>query len=294
MSPDSPPAPEWCHAQFDSGAELKAFLRICELVLARTGLNLSRYRPATMRRRIENRMSSVGAGTLEQYLNLLERSRGEELRLLERLTIKVSRFYRDHAGFEALRYRLLPRLAAAGEGRSLRIWCAGCGFGEEPYTLAMLLEEAAAAGEVIATDVDPAALAAACEAVYDRQAVQSVPQRLAELYLHRYAIGGRERYRVRHAAARRVRFVRHDVTSGTPPIPEARFDLVCCRNVLIYLRPEEQARTFVALRNALADTGFLWLGEAEWPPAAVAGQFEPYDSAARIFRAAVPLRESAL
>src|SRR5690606_23549381 len=108
--------------------------------------------------RIQSRMTSVGVASLAEYGRLLESSEREAFELLERITIKVSRFYRNRAAFELIRTRLLPALARRGE--RLRVWSAGCGRGEEAWSLAMLLEDAGLEGTVHASDVDPGALAA--------------------------------------------------------------------------------------------------------------------------------------
>jgi chemotaxis methyl-accepting protein methylase len=270
-------------SQFISPDEHAAFLEIVAAVLARTGIDFSRYRLVTVRRRIENRMSSVGARSFREYLCMLGDSRAEALRLLERLTIKVSSFYRNPAAFDVLRERVLPLTAARRARKPLRIWSIGCGRGEEPYTLAMLLEAARLPGTVLATDIDPTALAAARAAEYEAHAVAGLPPALAADYLERIPLAGHERYRVAERVRARVHFTLHDATSERLPRREEISDLICCRNVLIYLRPEQQERTLALLRCALAEGGYLWLGEAEWPPSALASQLTPFDGGARIF-----------
>ncbi|HEX7044609.1 MAG TPA: protein-glutamate O-methyltransferase CheR [Burkholderiales bacterium] len=257
---------------------------VLDVLRERTGCDFSRYRPATIQRRVRNRMISLGVATLHEYLARLEAVEDEAVHLLARLTIKVSRFYRNSATFEALRRRVIPEMARQRAGAPLRIWSAGCGNGEEAYSLAMLLEEADVAGSVDASDIDPMALATAVAGVYPAEACQELPAELAARYLERRCVRGRERYAVRQALRRRVRFVRHDLTSGAPAPGSGAFDLVCCRNVLIYLDRGAQQQVLARLRRAVVPDGFLCLGEAEFPGGPTGASFEPFGPRTFVFR----------
>ncbi len=157
---------------------------------------------------------------------------------------------------------MLPLLAA--EGRPLRIWSAGCGCGEEPYSLAMLLEEAGVPGTVLATDIDPQALEAGQLGLFSPEGLQELPAALAERSLIKLVEGKRVVYGVRDEVRKRVRFMRHDLLFASAP-DDGRFDLVSCRNVLIYLQRDVREEVFGALRRAVRPGGFLCVGEAEWP-----------------------------
>jgi chemotaxis methyl-accepting protein methylase len=259
-----------------------AFERILDALKAHCGTDFGSYRVATVTRRVMNRMISVGAETFEQYLGLLCSDAAEPQRLLERVTIKVSRFYRNALTFDLLRQQVIPALVAARGGAPLRIWSAGCGCGEEPWTLAMLLEEAAVAGDVIASDIDPAALAAAEAGCYREAAFTELP---ADLHRRFIKVSG-ERHVVDDALRERVAFVRHDLTSATAaPGAADGFDLVCCRNVLIYFAPPVQERALSLLRRSIGAGGFLCLGEAEWPMPSIAPSLVSLVHKARLFRA---------
>jgi chemotaxis methyl-accepting protein methylase len=268
-----------------------AVAAILQLVRERTGADFTRYRQGTVARRIRNRMISVGVSSPDAYLTLLESSEDEAAALVHRLTIKVSSFYRNPECFDAIRTEVLPELAAARAGAPVRIWSAGAACGEEPYTLAMLLERAGLPGRVEATDLDPAALAAAEHGVYTPESVADLPAELASHFLESIGTPRGVRYRVRDEIRRRVRFALHDLTSPVPPPGEGAFDLVCCRNVLIYLGPEAQAEAISAVRAAVAPGGYLFLGEAEWPSASVAATLTPRDRRTRLFKAASPAVE---
>jgi chemotaxis methyl-accepting protein methylase len=234
-------------------------------------------------------MLSAGSGSLADYLHLLRGKDGEAERLAQRITIKVSRFYRNRPTFDTLRTVVIPGLAAARRGSRLRVWSAGCACGEEAYTLAMLMDEAGAPGVVDASDVDESALSAARAAVYARESAADLPAELRERYLEPITIAKGDAWRVSVRVTSRVRFVRHDLTREAPIREGARFDLVCCRNVLIYLQPRQQDGVCRLLREAVSEGGFLCLGEAEWPPPAIAASLEPLGRT-RVFRATAASR----
>lgn len=270
-APPTAPAP---------ATELEAIL---DIVRARTMVDFSLYRTATMRRRIQNRMVSLGVTRLDQYLELLAASRSEHERLLERLTVKVSRFYRNAPVFDRLRREVIPRLARGG--RRVRVWCAGCARGEEAYTLAMLIAEAGGVADVLATDIDPVALSVGRLGVFDAAATPELPPDLRQRYLVPVDAAG-ARFEVAPPAMRGVRFALHDLASGRPPAGEAGFQLVSCRNVLIYFRPCAQRDVLRTLLARLVPGGYLCLGEAEWLPPDFEPRFEVVSRQARLFRAA--------
>jgi chemotaxis methyl-accepting protein methylase len=248
---------------------------------AHTAVDFSRYRPTTVHRRLANRMRALGVETLDRYLDILTGDPSEPQRLLERLTLKVSRFYRNAWVFDHLRFSVIPQLVA--RRRAVTAWSAGCARGEEAYTLAMLIDEAGGCPHVVATDLDPAALTAARGNAFQPAAVEELPADLRERYLMPAADGSGS-LSVRASLARAVRFEHHDLTSGAGLAHEHWFALITCRNVLIYLQPEAQRDALRSLCGHLAPGGFLCLGEAEWPLGEFDASLEVFDRQARIFR----------
>lgn len=248
----------------------------------RSGLDFSEYRRETLRRRIHSHVLTTRAVRFEDYLRLLEESPLEPWNLVERITIKVSRFYRNPATFNALRMRVLPELAQ--QGRPLRIWSAGCGRGEEAYTLAMLLQEADVAGEIHASDIDRSALSGAAQGTYPPESAEELPELLRVRYLQPVSLRHRPHLKICEELRSRISFFEHDLLSGKNLPPDAQYDLICCRNVLIYLQPTAQLRVLTALLSRLRPGGFLCLGEAEWPPAQLGARLLPLQRATRLFR----------
>lgn len=258
-----------------------AFCEILQLLHERTGTDFASYKLPTVARRTLNRMVSVGAVTFADYLQFLRQREGEAARLLEHVTIKVSRFYRDATTFDMLRRQVLPELARQADGRPLAVWSVGCGCGEEPYTLAMLFAEAGVSCVIQATDIDPAALRRAARGYYADAALIELPKDLRE----RYLVRGDGFYEVSPELREQVRFSRHDVLASLPPPGGGEFDLVCFRNLLIYLGYEVQDQALHSVRRAVRHEGYLCLGEAEWPSAAFATTLRSLADATRIYRA---------
>lgn len=258
-----------------------AFCEILQLLHERTGTDFASYRLPTVARRTLNRMISVGAETYADYLQLLRQRESEAARLLEHVTIKVSRFYRHTPTFDMLRREVLPELARRADGKSLTVWSVGCGCGEEPYTLAMLFAEAGVSCTIEATDIDPAALQRAAQGCYADAALIELPRDLRE----RYVIRSDGFHEVSPLLREQVRFSHHDILASRPPPGGGAFDLVSFRNVLIYLGHEIQELALQSVRRAVRHEGFLCLGEAEWPSAAIATTLTPLAHDTRIFRA---------
>jgi chemotaxis methyl-accepting protein methylase len=249
-----------------------------------TGVDFSAYRVAMLERRIANHVASTGVGGVGEYLSLLRNSAAEPFRLLERITIKVSRFYRYAPAFDHLREVVLPALAQARGGEPLRIWCAGCGAGEEPYTFAMLLESAGIDGSIEATDIDSSALNEGRAGLYSLRSAAELPTTLSAEYLEPVMAAGQPLYRIQDNVQARVRFTHHDVTSSSPAPGDRPFDLVSCRNVLIYLQRSAQMHATQRLVNSIREGGVLCLGEAEWPPPELMQHLEPLPHKTRLFR----------
>lgn len=256
---------------------------IIALMRERTGIDFALYRRPTVRRRIGNRMIALGEASPHRYLERLRDDEAEAAHLLERLTIKVSRFYRNAQSFDYLAGRVLAELRQVRGSAPLRIWSAGCGCGEEAYSLAMLLDRAGIEGVVEATDIDGHALECARAGVYKPEALSELPAELSNLYLRQEGEGAAMRYRVNEALRARVRFSAHDLTRDRT-LPGGVFDLVVCRNVLIYLDREAQRSAFGRLLEVLRGGGVLFLGEAEWPLPEVAEALTPMEHKTRLFK----------
>ncbi len=244
------------------------------------------YKDKCLRRRIGVRMRACGVHTLEEYLDVLQRVAGEAERLRDTLTINVTRFYRNPETWDVLARSALATLWSEREGR-LTVWSAGCASGEEPYTVAMLVAEIArVAGRaerldrlrVDATDIDRVSLERAAAARYRPDAAADMPSGLRERYL---AADG-DQLVVAPAIRRQVE-IRHLDLGGDPP-PRPHYDLILCRNVVIYFDRAMQERLFQTFADALLPGGLLVLGKVETLLGPARDRFQLVDARERIYR----------
>lgn len=226
------------------------------------GFGCEAYKENCLRRRVAVRMRARAVHTYEQYAAVLDADAGEYERLFDALTINVTKFYRNHETFDQLAGHQIPELWQRASGR-LRCWSAGCASGEEPYTLAMLLLEQArktgsspSRASVDASDFDRLSLERAREGCYREAAFEELPTPLRDAY-----IAGGDKLCVTQAVKDRVRFFRQDLTRDRPP--GAPYDLILCRNVVIYFDRPTQERLFASFAEALRPGGRLVLGKVE-------------------------------
>ncbi len=256
---------------------------VIDLLRTRTALDFTSYKLGTLRRRIERRMAMGGIVDGSRYLDILKQDSAELELLASDVLINVTNFFRDPKSFELLAEQIVPDLVRRhGTDRPLRVWVAGCSTGEETYSIAMLfLEEIAATKsavtlQVFASDVDADAVAFARDGIYPESIAADVsPTRLARFFRKED-----RSYRVGSELRDLMVFAVHDVLTD-PPF--SRLDLISCRNLLIYLRPEAQQKVLLLFDFALVKGGILVLGGAE-TVANVGDRFEPLSKPHRIYR----------
>ena len=241
----------------------RAFRALTQQIALARGFACDAYKDKCLRRRIAVRMRACGVHTYDAYAARLTEDAGEYEHLLDALTINVTKFYRNPETWNALR----PLVAAAWRDRQgqYAAWSAGCASGEEPYTVAALLADIARqAGHedwlvrtrVDATDIDRASLERIGAAEYPDSAFVEMPPAMVERYFTRPA----PRSPV-PAVQQLVHPIRNDLLRDRPP--HAPYDLILCRNVVIYFDRESQERLFVRFAEALRPRGILVLGKVE-------------------------------
>jgi two-component system CheB/CheR fusion protein len=238
---------------------------IIELLRTRTAHDFTLYKPGTLERRIVRRMAmaAIEIDDMDRYLEVLGGD-ARELDLLARdLLINVTSFFRDPGVFDLLSEKIVPDIVRKHPvDHPLRIWIAGCSTGEETYSLTMLFREQIAAArrniklQVFASDVDPDAVAKAREGLYP----ETIEADVSAERLARFFSKEEHCYRVSPDLRAAVVFTVQDVLAD-PPF--SRLDLVSCRNLLIYLRPEAQTKVLSLFHFALREGGVLLLGSSE-------------------------------
>ena len=257
--------------------------RILAHVRVRTGHDFSKYKRATILRRIARRMQVTRAESPNDYYDVLRDNTDEAQALLGDLLISVTSFFRDKEAFQTLELQVIPQLFHGNlADRSIRVWVPGCATGEEAYTVAMLLLEQASRQDirptiqVFGSDIDARALAIAREGQYPA----AIEADVGEDRLRRFFVKDADHYRVRQELRDLVLFASHSLLKD-PPF--SRLDLIVCRNVLIYLDRELQELACNTFHYALNPDGFLMLGTSESADNPVS-QFRTFDRKARIYK----------
>jgi chemotaxis methyl-accepting protein methylase len=216
-----------------------------------------------VKKRLRRHMQLLGCQSVETYLQMLDRQPEARAGCEQRLMVTISRFFRDHRLWSCLQDRILPHWIACLQG-PLRAWSAGCANGEEPYSLAILWEEAAAAHPLIvtATDASNQCLERAQAAVYDRSSLKQAPHDLRSNYFEQTPSGGR--FLLKPLPKSEIRWQRRDLFDAPPP---GRFHLIFLRNnLLTYYRGQGQVRAFDRIARRLVHGGHLIVGSHERPP----------------------------
>jgi len=258
--------------------------RLLDKIYQERDFDFRGYKETVLTRRLGRRLHARGVDTYARYSHVLDQDPIEYDRLFNDFTIKVSSFLRDDAAFQVLEKTVLPALVNQ-RTKNIRIWSAGCATGEEPYSIAMLLLETIDQeiglpdGIILATDVDTNALERAREGWYSEKSVDSI----RPAWLDKYFVAERSGFRIQPIVRRLVLFQKHNLVSD-PPCHD--FDLVLCRNVLIYFDPALQMKVLKNFRETLKEGGFLLLGKAEVPVGETRALFSCVDIKAKLFRKA--------
>jgi two-component system CheB/CheR fusion protein len=265
--------------------EAVSLAAILSLLHQQTAQDFRQYKSGTIVRRIERRMGllTIERNDLAGYLDLLRKRPAECDLLAKDLLIHVTGFFRDPKVFDTLEKTIIPNMIeACSPQQTLRIWVAGCSTGEEAYSIAMVCRDAIAAAkrgiklQIFASDVDPDAVAVAREGLYPLDIVGTVPQGRLSRYFTKEDNG----YLVEPGLRGDVVFTVQDLLTD-PPF--SRIDLVSCRNLLIYLNPEAQAKVIALFHFALREGGILMLGLSE-TVGSTPGRFEVVAKTERLYR----------
>lgn len=238
--------------------------QILELVRQHSSLDFNLYKPSTVVRRIERRMGINQINSIEEYADFVQNNPREVHVLYRELLIGVTKFFRDPEAFDILENDVIPQLfERAKEHGSIRVWVAACSTGEEAYSLAVLLLEAAERlGQskteirIFGTDVDRDAIEYAGNGIYPESIAADVSsERLSRFFQRRG-----DSFQVQRRLRETVVFAQHNLLKD-PPF--TKIDLVSCRNLLIYIQPQVQRRILSLMHFALHPDGFLFQGSSE-------------------------------
>lgn len=237
--------------------------KILKIVREKVGVDFSFYKPATIIRRLEKRISINQISKIENYISFLGQSPNEARILYKELLIGVTQFFRDQDAFNIMQEKVIPEIFKSKQGGGpIRVWSVGCSTGEEAYSLAILFREYMDENKldldvkVFATDLDSESIEYASTGIYPESIISDVlPDRLKGYFLKRESS-----YIVHERIRRMVIFASHNILKD-PPF--TKLDLVVCRNMLIYLNSAMQRRIMAMFYYALVQSGHLFLGSSE-------------------------------
>ncbi len=264
MTPYAPPEAASPLRFADAPLTPGQFARIAALVESHAGIRVRGGKESFVRARLARRLGALGLTDFAAYLDRVEREgpHGELAHLCEALATHTTHFWREPSHFTHLRDAVLPELRAP-----VRLWSAGCATGEEAWTLAMLLAEArpdlaSIGGAILATDLSRAALATASAGRYPAERLEALPAAWRErFWVRRAGPRGRDTLEAAPALRRLVRFEVLNLHAAWPPL--APFDVIFCRNVMIYFDKAAQQRLVDGFRERLRPGGHLYVGHSE-------------------------------
>jgi two-component system CheB/CheR fusion protein len=234
--------------------------KIIPILYRSSGIDFNFYKPPTLQRAVQKRMHALRIKSPGKYIHYLSRQPQEIQDLAQSMLIRVTYFFRDPYVFKKIKQTVIPQWLKDNAHDPIRIWVAGCATGEEVYSLAMALLDMGRGRNILfhifGTDLNEEALQKARLGIYDKKELKGLSAGQIARYFKRQ--GGH--YEIDKNIRGRCTFARQDLTRD-PPF--SRMDLISCRNVLIYLKPEVQEKVIRVFHYALEPHGFLLLGKSE-------------------------------
>lgn len=276
------------NSRVPAGKELEKNTSILEKIIillrSQTGNDFSQYKKTTLYRRIERRMNIHRIESITKYLRYLQENPAEIDILFKELLIGVTSFFRDIAMWDKIKTKIVPQiLAKATQGQIIRIWIPGCSTGEEAYSMAIIFREVMESEnlkkniivQIFATDIDSNAIEKARKGVYP----DNISAEVSSNRLNKFFIESDGHFRVRTEIREMVVFAPQNVIKD-PPF--TKLDILCCRNLLIYLDANLQKKLIMLFFYSLNPNGFLLLGSAE-TVGTYSELFSSVDSRSRIY-----------
>lgn len=227
-----------------------------EKIKGKTGIDLSLYKEAQMKRRLTSLYEKRGFKSFKEFYEGICRDGKLLEEFLDRMTINVSEFYRNKKRWDVLERKFLPEMLE--KTKRLKIWSAACSTGEEPYTIAMILSKYLPLSQIriLATDIDEKAMERAKIGLYPERSLNEVPEEMKRKYFTKDG----SFYKISDEIIRTVTFKKHNLLADPFGGP---FDLIVCRNVLIYFTEEAKDLLYTKFSNALKEGGIFFVGSTE-------------------------------
>ncbi len=242
---------------------------IAAMIYADAGIALNDSKASLVYSRLSKHIRNLGLSGFREYCALVSSPEGahERREMLSHLTTNFTRFFRENHHFEHLRDEVLPGLIArAKAGGRVRIWSAASSDGQEPYSIALTVFQAFPNVldydfKILATDIDPKILAIARQGAYDEQALETVSPNMRKQWFKEVEVGGRRKFQVDDRLKRLITYNELNLMAQWPF--KGKFDVIFCRNVVIYFDEPTQMRIWSRFADLLPEGGYLYIGHSE-------------------------------
>lgn len=232
------------------------YSQFIENIKRKTGIDLALYKEAQMKRRLVSLYEKKGFNSFQQFYQAMEKDAELFKLFLDRMTINVSEFFRNFNRWKVFEETILSSFLE--KKKQLKIWSAACSTGEEPYTIAMIVSKHVplSSVKILATDIDENALAKAKKGEYSERSLQEVPNDIKMKYFDKVE----DKFVVKKEIKQSVTFKKHNLLADRF---DSGFDIIVCRNVLIYFTEEAKKELYIKFANSLTDEGVLFVGSTE-------------------------------
>ncbi len=247
---------------FEKTQALTPLETIEQLLQSQEYFDTNKYKSETILRRVNKRMLLVHVQTLEEYLEYIASNEDELHILYQNILIGVTQFFRDKEAFTVLETEVYNYLKDKPENYELKVWSIACSTGEEAYSIAIVIAEVSKKLDrnfrvkIFASDIDEQALSKARSAIYSQESIIDIEADILQKYFTKRDNG----YKLTEEIRKNIVFTKHNILSDPPFINQ---DIISCRNLLIYIKPEAQQELFQLFHYALKDDGILFLGSSE-------------------------------
>lgn len=273
--------------------EKQGLIHILNILKEQRAFDFSGYRVSMLERRIQKRIKATKSKKIDDYFEFLKQHPDELDKLIDVFTINVSCFFRDTLSFEYIDNVIIPSIILKKlhvNDNSLRIWSAGCSLGEEPYSIAIIIKEFLEKEKpplnvnIFATDIDKKALKIASDGNYGVKSIRNVKY----TYVDKYFTKKDDIFSISPDIKKMIQFSFFDLIDKKRSVPSdsifGDFDIVFCRNVLIYFNLEHQELIFDKIYKSMNKDSYLILGEAETPVEAFKNKFKRESNIVKIYR----------
>jgi chemotaxis protein methyltransferase CheR len=232
-----------------------------KLIYNESGITFTPNNRSILESRLKERLREKNVDSAKSYFSMVSRDKEELKNFLDSITTNLTRFFRNQAHFDALQYYVVPELIKLKKGAStsLKIWSAGCSTGEEPYTIAMLMNEILPPPwkyDIVASDISLKCLMTAKEGFYSDNRITGVPDNYIKKYFDKVQGG----YKMHQDIMSRIRFDYHNLKNDSGL---RNLDIVFCRNVIIYFDEAAQNAVINRFWDSMSSKSFLFIGHSE-------------------------------